>query len=244
MFRDMKTTSDKYRSGSGFSLAEVVAALMISAMVLVAVLGVYSRVESAAASVTRKLDNTRIPYEILQRITEDIDRIVSPSADTKVTIENRSQKGYHGARMTILKTIFDRTNRKKTFERIVWQSAYDYETDNEGLVLYRSHSGVTLEDKLLDKKKEKWETELFIPMFTGITYFAIQVPAGEELQDKWTSDAMPNSIVVTISFAKPFKTLSGTFDVADTEKIVRTVAVDRVRKIKFVIVEKGLPEED
>jgi hypothetical protein len=44
--------------------------------------------------------------------------------------------------------------------------------------------------------------------------------------------------VATISFAEPFKTLTGTLDVPDTEKITRTIAIDRTRKIKFIFVKK------
>jgi hypothetical protein len=39
--------------------------------------------------------------------------------------------------------------------------------------------------------------------------------------------------VVTISFAEPYKRADGTFDVLDEEKIIRTIAIDRTRKIRF-----------
>ena len=215
---------------------------MIGSMVLVAVLGIYSRAETSAAAVTRKLDSSRVSSEVLQRIAEDIDRIVTPGSDTKVTIENKFENGFSTARLTILKTIYDSKNKPQVFEKIVWQSSYD--NDANGLVLYRSYSGVGLEDKLLDEQRESWEKEYpFVPICTGVTFFKIQVPRGENFQDKWTSDSLPKGIAVTISFAKPFKTLMGTLDVPDAEKITRTIAVDRTRKIKFIFIKKEYEEE-
>ncbi len=237
----MKKTSNTSRSPLGFSLAEVLAALTIGAMVLVSVLSIYSRAERSAAAITRRLDSSRVPCEVLQRIAEDLDGIIASGSDTKVTVENKFDNLYPTARLTILKTIYDRRNRKQTFERIVWQTNYDY--DANSLVLYRSHSGIALEDKLLDEQKEDWERELFVPICPGVTFFKIEVPVGEDFQDKWTSSSLPPGIVVTISFAQPFKTLAGTLDVPDVEKITRTIAIDRTRKIKFIFVKKEDEEE-
>jgi hypothetical protein len=38
-----------------------------------------------------------------------------------------------------------------------------------------------------------------------------------------------------MSFAEPFKRENGTLDVLDEEKITRTIAIDRTRKINFAI---------
>ena len=232
----MKKTSNTFRDKAAFSLAEVLVALTIGAMVLVAVLSIYSRAETSAAAITRKLDSSRLPSEVLQRIAEDLDRIAAPGADTKVTIENKFENGFSTARLTVLKTIYNSKNEKQTFERIVWQTNYD--NDANSLVLYRSHSGIALEDKLLDEQKEDWEKELFVPICTGVTFFKIQVPTGENFQDNWTSDSLPRGIVVTISFAEPFKTLAGILDVPEDEKVIRNIAIDRTRAIKFILVKK------
>ena len=234
---DMKNIPCKTnKRNRAFSLAEVVAALTIGTMVLVAVLGIYDRAERSAAAITRKLDGSGLPCEVLQRIAEDLDRTTTAGPDTKITIENKFDKGFPTARLTIKKTIYNGKNKKQPFETIVWQTNID--NDANGLVLYRSHSGMALEDKLLDEQKESWEQELFVPICTGITFFKIQVPKGEGFQDNWTSSSLPLGIVVTISFAEPFKTLTGTLDVPDAEKITRTIAIDRTRKIKFVFVKK------
>ena len=135
------------------------------------------------------------------------------------------------------------------FEKIVWQTSYDYDTGANGLVLYRSHSGMTLEDKLLDEKREDWEKRYsFVPICTGVTFFKVQVPYGENFLDRWASPTLPPGITVTLSFAEPFETVRGTLDVPEAEKIIRTIAIDRTRKIKFKIPprqeqEKGEKEE-
>jgi prepilin-type N-terminal cleavage/methylation domain-containing protein len=238
----MKNISDNIRERNrGFSLAEVLTALTIGSMVLVAVLSIYSRVENAAAGVTRRLDSTRLPAEILQCIAEDLDRVAGTSSDAKITIDNKIVNGLQTARLRISNTFYNKQNKKQTFEEIIWQGNYDYEADN-GLILYRSHSGVTAEDKLLDDQKENWEKELFVPICAGVTFFKIEARRDETLLDKWTSTGLPYGIVVTVSFAEPFKQLDGTLDVPEAEKISRTIAVSKSRKIKFKIVKEAEEE--
>ena len=244
---NMKKASNTSRGPLGFSLAEVLAALTIGAMILVAVLGIYNRAERSAAAITRKLDSSRLPCEVLQRIAEDLDNVIAAGKDVKVAFVSKIEThGYQTAELTIAKTIYDSKNQPKDFEKIVWRSSYDYESDANGLVLYRSHSGIALEDKLLDETKENWEKELFVPICTGVTFFKIQAPRGETFQDSWTSTSLPPGIVATISFAEPVKTVRGGWDVPDEEKIARTIAVDRkgiARKIKFKILPKESEKE-
>ncbi len=239
---DKMDKTSNIRSKAAFSLAEMLVALTIGAMVFVAVLSIYSRAEASAAAITHKLDNSRLPFEVLQRIVEDLDRMVTPGTDTKVTIKNKFKRGFPTAQLTVLKTIGNSKDEEQIFEKVIWRGSYD--NDANGLILYRSHSGISLEDKLLDEQKEDWERELFVPICTGVTFFSIQVPKGEELQDSWTSDSLPLGIVVTISFADPFKTLEGFWDVPEDKKVVRYIAIDRTRAIKFVLVKKEDDEKD
>jgi len=222
---------------AGFSLAEMLAAMLIGAMVLVAVLSIYNRAERSAAAVTRRLDASRLPREILQRIAEDIDHMIAAGSDAEITVQNKFDKLYPTAKLTISRTFEDRANRKQKYEEIIWQCSHDFSSLTDGLVLYRSHSGIAAEDKLLDKNKEDWEKELFVPLCSGITYFKIKALKTEKLVERW-SGGLPSGIEVAISFAEPFKTVGGTLDVPEEEKIIRTIAVDRTRKIRFSIVER------
>ncbi len=241
---NMKKAFGTSRATSGFSLAEVLAALMIGAMVLVAVLGIYGRAERSAAAVTRKLDRLRLPSEVMQRIAEDLDGIISSGSRTKITVENKFKNGFRIARLTITRTMTDTRNNEQILEKIIWQSNYDYESDFGGLILYRSHSGIELEDKLLDKNKEDWERELFVPICIGITFFEIRVPRGKTFVDRWAASTLPPGIEVAISFAEPFKKVDGTLDVPDEEKITRTIAIDRTRKIRFAVEKREFDEDE
>ena len=233
----MKATSGVSRVPRGLTLAEMLAALTIGAMVIVAVLGIYRRAEKSAEAVTHKLNSSRVPGEVLQRIAEDLDNIISASSDATITIENKfeniaSTMLLPAARLAITRTIQDSTNKEQTFEEIIWQSSYDYESGINGLILYRSHGGINLEDKILEKNKDNFERELFVPICSGLTYFKVSAISGKEPVERWNGSP-PRGIVVTISFAEPYKTADGTFDVPEEEKIIRTIAIDRTRKIRF-----------
>jgi len=234
---NMKDTSGTSRVPRGFSLAEVLAALTIGAMLTVAVLGIYHRAEKSATAITRKLDGSRLPGEVLQRIVEDLDNIISSTSDAKITIENKIENAASNglipaARLTITRTIQDSKDNEQKFEEIIWQSSYDIQSAGNGLILYRSHSGMNMEDKVLEKNKDDFERELFVPICGGVTFFKISALAGKEPVERWDG-APPRGIVVTISFAEPYKKVDGTLDVLDEEKITRTIAIDRTRKIRF-----------
>jgi len=211
-------------------------ALTIGSMVLVAVITVYSRAERAAAAVIQRLDNTRLPMEVLQRIAEDLDRAVAPGSQTKITVQNKFEQGFRTARLTIERTFTDETNKQQLLEQIIWQASFDVESQADGLVLYRCHKGLTVEDKLLDEQRAEWEKDYpFVPICQGVTLFQIQIPSGGENLEAWTSDTLPRGLVVSISFAKPFETARGTFDVLPHQRHTRTIAIDRTRKIRFDI---------
>ena len=88
----LKKTSGIYRMQGGYSLAEVLAALTIGSLVMVAVLGIYHRAEKSVAAVTHRLDGSRLPDEVLQRIAEDLDNVISSSSDAKITIDNKFER--------------------------------------------------------------------------------------------------------------------------------------------------------
>ncbi|MBN2139300.1 MAG: prepilin-type N-terminal cleavage/methylation domain-containing protein [Sedimentisphaerales bacterium] len=230
----MKNCLGRFGHRRGLSLAEVLAALVIGSMVMIAVLGLYRRTERAAAAVHAKLNDSRLPGEILQRIAEDIDRLISSDSDTRITIENKYKEGYRTARLTMSRTITDNRGQRRTLEEIIWQGHYDIESDLAGLVIYRGHSGITSEDKLLDDQRAEWEKGYpMVPICSGVTHFEITVPSGEKALEKWTSETLPKGITVTLSFSLPVKTSTGEYEILDEHKITRTMAVDRTRKISF-----------
>ena len=232
----MKNYNNKIpKQQSGFSLAEVIVALTIAAMILVVLMAIYNRVRNTAVAITKKLQDGQMPAEILQRIAEDLDRLAGPAADTTITIENKIDQGYQTARLTISNQIYNDKNKPQTFEKVVWQTYFSPEDDS--LVLYRSHSGMAPEDKLLGKQSAEWEDrEVFIPLCSGVTVFTIQATkGGDDLEDNWRSKDLPKAIFVTISFAPPQKDIAGKLNVPEEAKTSRTIVIDRTRKLSFQI---------
>jgi len=235
-----RTETSERPGPGGFSLAELLAALVIGSMILVTVLTVYGRAERAAAAVTRRLDDSQLPGEVLQRIAEDLDHMVSPGSGTKIKVANRYDEGFAAAKLEITRIILDDKNKEQVLEQIIWQSSYDVESALPGLVLYRSHSGISFEDKLLDSQRTDVEKLYpFVPICAGLTMFRIDVPQGDDYINGWTSDTPPNGVRITLSFAEPMKAADGTFEVPEELQIIRTMATDRTRKIKFNITPVG-----
>ena len=254
---------------SAFSLVEIVAVLSITAMIMLAAFNIYSRVEASAAAVNATLDKDVLPTEILQRIAEDLDRLASSGLGTTISINNKfDSSGYNVSQLVIKNDVYDEKNKPKVFEKIIWRSSYDFFDDS--LILYRSHNGCNLEDKVItdDKQIELKElgNDFFIPLCTGITFFKIQVPVvkvfGENVKlpgidemvegpeeeetflDGWRSDKLPKAIIITISFAEPYQAVTGELEVAQDEKITRTIAIDRTRKLKYRFVARDLEPTD
>jgi len=228
----------------GFSLGEMLAALIIGAMVLVAVLTVYGRMNDAADAVLRKIDSPALAAEVFQCIEEDLDRVLGTEPGVTMQIQNGSDHKYARAQLVIRRTLRDSRNQEQTFEEITWRAGYDYDS-SYGLVIYRGHEGINSEDQLLDQKRDAWEKNYpLVPICRGVTLFQIEIPKGDELLDRWSDTALPPGVKVTISFARPFETVRGTFDVNDTDKITRTIAIDETRKIRFVASTTGFEGVD
>jgi hypothetical protein len=216
-----------------FTLVEMLAALTVGTMVLIVVLALYNRGQSGAAAVIDNMESSRLPREIFQRIAEDLDRVVVTSHGTQIDIQNKFQDGFQVAKIEIFIGVNDAKDQRQTLEKIVWQSSVD--KDSGLLTLYRSHSGIALEDTLLDNQKEPWQRELFVPICSGFTFFRIEIPQRDIFLDRWTSEALPPAIKITLSFATPYKTVTGTFDVPEEDKLVRVIAMDRTRRPTFNI---------
>ncbi|HPS54863.1 MAG TPA: hypothetical protein PLP05_04635 [Sedimentisphaerales bacterium] len=223
-----------HKNRKAFSLAETIAALTIGSMVMVSVLTVYTRLSKASNSIISNMDRSSAASEVLQAIAEDIDRLTVVDDKVKLTFENKTIEGFQVAQLTISRPFYNRENQEDDFEKIIWRCGFDYNSDANGLVLYRSHSGIVSEDRLLHGQKERSERELFIPFCEGVTYFSIHAVEGETLIDDWKNEnKLPVGAAVTISFAQPFKTVSGLWDVYEEDMVSRVIAVNRTRKIPF-----------
>jgi len=231
----------------GFSLIEMITVLVITSMLIIATMNIYSSVKTAAASINEQLDRNALPADILQRIAEDLDKLAAPGFDTTILVKNKFDAGYNISRLVIKNNIYDKDKKAQVFEKVIWQTSYDPFED--ALMLYRLHGGLNLEEKMLTdaKQREMRERgdEIFVPLCSGITYFKIEIPRGEDdFLDNWENKNLPRAVTITISFAEPFETLTGELDVYDEDKTVRTIAIDRTRKIKYSFVPRELLAED
>lgn len=236
----------KARTHKGFTLLEITTVMVISSMVVITALSIFHRVQKTSVKINDKLEVQDVSTEILQRIAQDLDTLAVPGADTTVTINNKIVNGYNKSQLIIENKIYDKTNKPQVYERIVWQADYDEQWDC--LNLYRSHSGLNLEDRMLDAalaEKQNAGTALFIPVCFGMTFFQIVVPQQERAPlTKWTGKTLPPAVRVSISFEEETENLDGTFEVLEEDITTRNIAVDRTRKIRFQFVEKDFTPDD
>lgn len=239
--------SIRWRSAAGFSLIETLTVLTITAMIVVATMSVYSNVRRNVAAIDGNLDQGELPREILQRIAEDLDRLARPGFDTSVVVHNKLKNGYNISQLIIENRFYgDKpTNRPQIAERITWQSDYDPYTNT--LILYRAHSGIRLEDGLIDRDqldKEGKGIEQFVPLATGITHFELLIPSGDTLIREWSQTELPKAIRVLLSFGAPEQTDTGDWIIPDKDLFVRTIAVNRTRRMNFQFVKKDFDLSD
>jgi hypothetical protein len=221
----------------------MIVALVIGAMVLTAVLTIYGRANRAAEAVLGQIESPALATEVLQRLAEDLDRVLSSDQGYSIQIKSALDNGFRRSELVIRRTMRNTKNEEKLFEEITWRAGYDYDGDSAGLVVYRGHEGIDAEDKLLDSKRDSLEDNYpLVPLCRGVTCFLVEIPKGEdEFVQTWTDAALPPGVRVSISFAQPHETVRGTMEVYEEEKIYRTIAIDKTRKIKFIVAAANAP---
>jgi type II secretory pathway pseudopilin PulG len=228
-----------------FTLIETIVVLMLAAMVLVAVLGIYNRVRGGAVTILDRLVQNRLQTEILQKIAEDIDRLAAPGFDATITFQNKLDNGYPSGRLILENSYYGNTDKKETFERIEWVSVYDPPYD--ALKLYRRHGGLNAEDKLFGQAADSAsDTEQYIPVAEGVTLFEVKAQQGKTILGAWTSETLPKAVRVGLSFAPQQELADGSVGVPEEQVFYRTMAIDRTRAIPYEFIKKTfeLPEED
>lgn len=227
----MRTISHRRRLYRGYSLGEMLAALVIGAMVLTSILGIYGRANQASEAVARKIDSPALGWEVLQLIAEDVDRMANGTGAV-IEMKNGVDNGFARAELVLRRTFFNGENAEQTLEEIIWRAGYDY--DSGALAIYRSYSGLAPEDRLLDSKREDWEANYpFVPICRGVTFFHIEVTNGEQTSDTWSGTTLPPGLTISLSFAPAYETVGGVLDVEETKKINRAIAIERMRAVRF-----------
>jgi len=219
----------------GFSLIEILTVLIMSVMILTATLLIYSRVRGSVAAINSRLEKQAIPDEILQKIAEDIDRLAAGGFDAAITIQNKNDTGYNSAQLIIENRYYGNGEppQPSIYERVVWQSVYDPLFDQ--MTLYRSHSGLNLEDALVDNMQAGDKLpEVFVPICPGLTCFSVfAVTDANELEPQWQKQAMPNGILLKLSLEPMIQLEDGSYELPEENIVSRAVAVDRTRPIAY-----------
>jgi type II secretory pathway component PulJ len=218
----------------------------LAAMILISVLSVYQRLRTDASALTAKLDENQTADAVLQRIAEDVDRIAAPGFDASIQVRNKLDNGLASAQLT-LESKFYSGQQARTYEQVIWQTAYDMEEG--GLILYRKHGGLNVEDKILDESKSPAEQTLFVPTAAGLTYFKVEALDNEQATSVWLKPELPKGLRVSVSFAPMEEGPDGRWYVPEEKILQRTIAIDRTRTIvyrfrpKVMDVNDFLPEE-
>jgi type II secretory pathway component PulJ len=227
----------------GFSLIEVLTVLILSTMILVSVIMIYSRIRGSAAAIDGRLNQESIPDEILQKIAEDIDRLAAPGFDATITIQNKLDYGYNSAQLMIENRYYGNGEPPQSgiYERVIWQSMYD--PMFEQMTLYRSHGGLNFEDAFLegalteDQKKER--ADKFVPICPGLTFFGVYaLTDANDMVPQWQKQTMPNGILIRLSLQPLIPLEDGTYELPEESIVSRAVAVDRTRPIAYKVGEK------
>jgi type II secretory pathway component PulJ len=219
----------------GFSLIEILTVLILSVMILVATIMIYSRVRGNAVMINARLDQGSVPDEILQKIAEDIDRLAAPGFDATISIQNKMDTGYNSAQLIIENRYYgnEEPPQPNIYERVVWQSIYDPMLDQ--MTLYRSHSGLNLEDTVVDNLRSGDEKpDMYVPICPGLTYFGVYaLTDANEMAPQWQKQTMPNGVMIKLSLQPMVQMEDGSFELPEDTIVSRAVAVDRTRPIAY-----------
>jgi prepilin-type N-terminal cleavage/methylation domain-containing protein len=225
------------RKTRGFSLIEILTVLLLSTMILTAALLIFGRVRGSVAAINARLEKQAVPDEILQKIAEDIDRLAAPGFDATISIQNKVDTGYNSAQLIIENRYYGNGEppQSNIYERVVWQSMYDPLFDQ--MTLYRCHSGLNLEDALVDNMRSGDKNpEIFVPICPGLTFFGVYALAdANELAPQWQKQALPKGILVKLSLQPMVQLEDGSFELPEENIVSRAVAVDRTRPITYTL---------
>ena len=233
------------RRVQGYSLVEALVVITIASMLIISVLQIYHRVRGDAAVISEKLSANQQATQILQRIAEDCDRLAAPGFDCQILVQNKTDQGLYSARLLIMNKFYQSTSpaRQKTYEQVIWQTDYDAETDS--LILYRSHSGLNYQDKILDVVRSSDENlSDFIPITDGITFFEVQAITNQKTITTWNKAKLPEGLRLGISFSLPENLPDGGVGIPESKIIYRMVTIDRTRPISYQFVPRVFDVND
>jgi len=223
----------------GLTLVELIVSTIIAGAVLVTLMSIYSHARQDAVSVSSALEKSELPERILQLLAQDLDRLLGDSEDVIFVLHPRQDGNLNGSSIIIESSIYDTLGRARTYERVTWQTRFDAET--QSMILYRGHTGLVSEDRLLESRRTEEERAQLVPLCDGLTYFHVTARVRGRDVPAFAGPILPTMVTVEISFAEP--EVENNQYIIPPEKIIsRTIAVNRSRKISYIFTEPNLAE--
>ncbi|MGE4285835.1 MAG: hypothetical protein AB7F23_04400 [Phycisphaerae bacterium] len=223
------------------TLYELLAALAVTALILIASLSLLQVCLNASVQIDTELTQNAGSREVLQKLAEDIDSI---SSDTNTTfkLSKHTQNGAEIMRLEMENYFVAKGESKRKYRRIIWQS--DYNPDTGLIVIYRCHSGLLLEDTLVSTEQQaEPDKEIYVPVCTEATHFNVNALNGDDVSESWATDALPAGLIAEISFAEPIEDVTGDWIVPDEDIMRRTISVNRAKEYQYRLLNKNLEEE-
>ncbi len=234
-------------SGDGFALVELLTALFIVCILVISLTTIYDASTRAIASVNQRIEKGSSTSEIMRLIVDDITKASSAGTDTTFTLKSKLSGGAALYRFEIASKIYDNTGKELIYQKVIWQSDYDFITDT--ISLYRSAGGMMPSDPIASTQaKENPQSDIFIPVCQGLTYFTIKVPQIQDTPqgqivdylDQWANDEMPGGVVVELSFEPPVEYVTGEIEVLPEDRLVESISLNRSKEYRFQFVAKDL----
>ncbi|AQQ09380.1 Type II secretory pathway, component PulJ [Sedimentisphaera cyanobacteriorum] len=226
----------------GLTLLELLAALAVTSIILITMVTLLYASQNTLKTINTELDASTRSQEILQKIAEDINEFAAEGENVTFKLESKNTPEGLLYRFEMTNYFNTTSNQKDVFKKVVWQSDFDVMLGT--FVIYRSRSGMQLEDSVVStEQKQNPEREIYVPVTTGATYFSLQAYDNDKLLDEWKDDDMPGAMFIGVSFDPPVELITGEVVVPEEDRFYRTVSVSRARNYDFKFVEKDLEAE-
>ena len=77
-----------------FMLIEVIMTIVITGFILIALFFVYDQTRSVSASIMGKIEERGYTADVLERISQDLNRLAGPGSDAIIEIQNTVASGF------------------------------------------------------------------------------------------------------------------------------------------------------
>jgi hypothetical protein len=161
---------------SGFSILEIMATLLIAAMVTIAVLQLVNDISRQTMRIDGQLTQTGQIQNCLDKLNDDV--IAAVHTKAKIDIKQGSSGGHDTSRLTL--TVVSQDEAARVISRIDWVAAP--QPDRDDLILYRRHISET--------KSENELQDYYIPLCENINSFVVELFSEEGMDDPNAPPAM------------------------------------------------------